>query len=223
MARPQSNRRVCLGDAIPRVFKPAGIPLQDLEEVELTEDQLEAVRLADGECLYQTAAARRMGVSRQTFGKILAEARRSIARALVGGKALRITGGTVIREEISPVHTKIAVPTRDRFVDSHFGHCEAFTVFEVSRDSLVSEKVIPSAHGCGCKSNIVATLAGEGVTLMIAGNMGAGAVRTLNGHGIMVLRGASGEARAAVEAWLAGSLADSGEVCREHDHGESDH
>lgn len=71
-------------------FKPAGIPLRDLGEIELAPDELEAVRLADDEDLYNTEGAKRMGVSRQTFDRILNRARRKIAAALVHGQALRI-------------------------------------------------------------------------------------------------------------------------------------
>jgi predicted DNA-binding protein (UPF0251 family) len=71
-------------------FKPAGIPLYDLQEIELGADELEAVRLADDEDLYNTEAAKRMGVSRQTFDRIVGRARRKIASALVHGHALRV-------------------------------------------------------------------------------------------------------------------------------------
>lgn len=77
------------------LFKPAGIPARELEEVVVTLDELEAIRLADVEGLYQEAAAARMAVSRPTFGRILDGARRKVADALVRGKALRIEGGPV--------------------------------------------------------------------------------------------------------------------------------
>ena len=78
-------------------YKPQGIPLAGLEEIMLGEDELEAVRLADVEGLYHDAAAQRMNVSRPTFGRILAQARRSVATAITQGKALRIGGGVVER------------------------------------------------------------------------------------------------------------------------------
>lgn len=74
-------------------FKPRGIPLSELELVNLTVDEFEAVRLADYEGLYQEQAAKRMGVSRPTFGNILAAARKKIADALVNSRAIRIEGG----------------------------------------------------------------------------------------------------------------------------------
>jgi predicted DNA-binding protein (UPF0251 family) len=74
-------------------FKPRGIPMIYLEEVALSVDELEAVRLADMEGQYHEKAARSMGVSRATFGRIVETARRKIAQALVLGKALKIEGG----------------------------------------------------------------------------------------------------------------------------------
>jgi predicted DNA-binding protein (UPF0251 family) len=75
------------------VFKPAGTPARELEQVELTLDELEALRLADLEGLYQEEAAVRMGVSRPTFARIVETARRKVAEALVVGKLLAIRGG----------------------------------------------------------------------------------------------------------------------------------
>lgn len=78
-----------------KYFKPRGVPLSSLQEVVLTLDEFEALRLADFEGLYQEEAAKRMGVSRQTFGRILEEAHRKVADALVNAKALRVEGGVV--------------------------------------------------------------------------------------------------------------------------------
>jgi len=92
--RPPCPRRV---SEPPRFayFKPAGIPASVLEEVALSVDELEALRLADLEGLYQEQAAARMGVSRATFARIVEAARRKVAGALVHGRALRIAGGPV--------------------------------------------------------------------------------------------------------------------------------
>jgi predicted DNA-binding protein (UPF0251 family) len=74
-------------------FKPRGIPLSMLEEVILSVDEFEAVRLADLDGLYQEQAAEKMNVSRQTFGRIIESAHKKVADALVRGKALKIEGG----------------------------------------------------------------------------------------------------------------------------------
>jgi predicted DNA-binding protein (UPF0251 family) len=74
-------------------FKPRAIPLRDLSEARLSVEGYEAIRLADLEALTMENAALRMGVSRHTFGRILAEGRKAVADALVHGRALRIAGG----------------------------------------------------------------------------------------------------------------------------------
>ena len=76
-------------------FKPAGIPASRLDCITLTVDELEAIRLADLEGLYQEEAAKKMGVSRQTFGRIVLSAHRKIADVLVNGKILYVKGGNV--------------------------------------------------------------------------------------------------------------------------------
>lgn len=98
MARPCKCRRIGCN---PRAgyFKPRGIPVRHLQEVILTLDELEAVRLADLEGMYQEQAASRMNVSRQTFGNIIISAHRKIADALLNAKALKIDGGTYVRAE----------------------------------------------------------------------------------------------------------------------------
>lgn len=89
MARPRKCRFVgCRPNAY--YFKPRGIPLFKLEEVSLHMDEVEALRLADYEGLYHEDAAQRMKISRATFGRIIDQARRKVAEALLKGKALRI-------------------------------------------------------------------------------------------------------------------------------------
>ncbi len=94
MARPKCCRRISEQPAC-SVFKPAGIPISVLDEVVLSMDEFEAIRLADLHGLYHEQAAERMNVSRQTFGRIVESARRKIAQALSKGLALRIEGGEV--------------------------------------------------------------------------------------------------------------------------------
>ena len=102
MPRPRLPRVVA---DVPKAayFKPQGVRLRDLPEVRLSVEGLEALRLADLEGLTAEEAARDMGVSRHTFGRVLAEARANVARALVYGAALRIEGG----------HYRLAGPQND--------------------------------------------------------------------------------------------------------------
>ncbi len=92
MARPRNCRQVGLMPGSD-YFKPRGIPLSMLEEVTLTVDEFEAIRLADLDGLYQEQAAEKMRVSRPTFGRIIEAAHKKVAEALVKGKALKIEGG----------------------------------------------------------------------------------------------------------------------------------
>lgn len=99
MPRPKCCRRIAGAPAC-RKFTPVGVPARTLaapaESVALDLDEYEAIRLADHEGLYQEQAAGRMGVSRQTFGRMVESARRKVARALVLGLQLTIE---VPREE----------------------------------------------------------------------------------------------------------------------------
>jgi uncharacterized protein len=86
------------------VYKPAGIALNDLNQVSLLPEELEALRLADLKGLSQADAASQMQVSRSTFQRILARARRQVALALVDGHALRI-------EQVDPA-TNLVIRSR---------------------------------------------------------------------------------------------------------------
>jgi predicted DNA-binding protein (UPF0251 family) len=92
VARPPIERAV---GGVPRVtlFKPAGVPARDLEQLQLAVDELEAIRLVDLEGLSHEQAAEVMAVSRQTVGRVLECGRGKVADALVGGKAIVIGGG----------------------------------------------------------------------------------------------------------------------------------
>ncbi len=71
-------------------FKPKGIPLKDLEVVELLSDELEALKLSDSDNLDQTSSANKMNISQPTFARLLASARRKVSDAVVFGKAIKI-------------------------------------------------------------------------------------------------------------------------------------
>ena len=112
---------------------------------------------------------------------------------------------------------KIALPSLNNNIDDHFGHCEYFTVLTVDENKkIIAEERVQSPNGCGCKSNIVGTLSAMGVTMMLAGNIGGGAVNVLNNSNIQVIRGCSGDVKTVAEQWLAGNVSDSGIVCHQH-------
>ena len=91
---PRPCKRRCV-NAVPGAvyFKPRGIPMSKLGEVVVGLDGFEALRLSDLEGLDQSRASAQMGISRQTYGRILSSARHTIAQALVHGMAVRIEGG----------------------------------------------------------------------------------------------------------------------------------
>jgi predicted DNA-binding protein (UPF0251 family) len=96
--RPR-KRRILARAPRPIIYKPAGVPLDELRRVTLLHEEQEALRLADLEGLTQAEAAERMGVSRSTFQRIVTRARRQVALALMERHALQIEGGTF---EVSP-------------------------------------------------------------------------------------------------------------------------
>jgi len=89
MVRPRMCRRVSFRPKA-HYFKPQGIPMSQLEEVVLSKEELEAVKIKDFDGLEQTQAAEKMKTSQSTFQRILASARKKIAEAIVRGQALKI-------------------------------------------------------------------------------------------------------------------------------------
>ena len=118
---------------------------------------------------------------------------------------------------------KIAVPvTADNFVDSHFGHCGSYGVYTIDeKNEITGFQKIQSPQGCGCKSDIASVLAADGVSVMLAGGIGAGAINVLNNSGIQVVRGCQGKADELVRLYANGMVTDSGSSCSHHDQHHS--
>jgi len=112
---------------------------------------------------------------------------------------------------------KLAIPTRAGEVDEHFGHCESFTIyaFDDGKKVVGQERFTPPP-ACGCKSNLIPTLVDKGVSVLVAGNMGEGAVLRLREAGIQVFRGAKGDVAEAAQAWVEGRLKDAQILCAGH-------
>jgi predicted Fe-Mo cluster-binding NifX family protein len=113
---------------------------------------------------------------------------------------------------------KIAVPvTKSNQIDEHFGHCELYNVYNIIDNGEISGiESIPSPQGCGCKSNIAGDLAAKGVSIMLAGGIGGGAINVLNYSGIEVVRGCSGDATEVVKLFIQGNIVDKGSSCQQH-------
>ncbi len=113
---------------------------------------------------------------------------------------------------------KIAIPTRENNVDNHFGHCSYYTIITIDdNNNIIAEDTLESPEGCGCKSNIASTLNQMGVSIMLAGNIGQGAVNKLSESQIKVVRGCSGEVKDVVRRYLAGEISDNKQICDHHD------
>ena len=95
MPKNKKNRWVNIPPAV-YYFKPAGVPVNRLMEIVLSLEEYEAIRLSDYDGLKHDEAAVRMGVSRPTFTRVLAEARQKLADAVINGKAIIIDGGNYV-------------------------------------------------------------------------------------------------------------------------------
>ncbi|MDD2590436.1 MAG: NifB/NifX family molybdenum-iron cluster-binding protein [Fermentimonas sp.] len=122
---------------------------------------------------------------------------------------------------------KIAVPTKENNqIDSHFGHCEFYTIYTVSEENEIEGKqTLQSPAGCGCKSNIATDLSEMGVQIMLVGGIGEGAINKLASCNIQVIRNCKGDVDHLVNDFLEGVLKDGGVNCRSHEiHGQdADH
>jgi predicted DNA-binding protein (UPF0251 family) len=90
MPRPKRRRIIKFNPSV-RYFKPRGVPLRHLQEVNIKPDELQALKLYDVDGLSQIKAAKKMGISQPTFGRILKRAYHKIAQALIKGQAIRLT------------------------------------------------------------------------------------------------------------------------------------
>lgn len=90
MVRPRLRRRIRFNPNV-IYYKPQGVPLRLLEDIELTTEELEALRLKNIKDLDQIECAKKMRTSQSTFQRILSSAYRKITEALIEGKAIKIT------------------------------------------------------------------------------------------------------------------------------------
>lgn len=117
---------------------------------------------------------------------------------------------------------KIAVTYENGQVFQHFGHTQQFKIYEVAGDKITGTEVInTNGNGHGALAGF---LMQRGVDTLICGGIGGGAQMALAAAGIRLYGGVSGDADAAVNALLAGSLGYNPNVrCDHHDHGEGGH
>lgn len=243
MARPGKQRFVCRmpGCLNFRPVKPqptnsntsasqTKTPERNTIEILLSIEEYEVIRLMDYEGRTQQEAAAQMGVSRATIQALYAEARKKMARFLVEGTALRLTGGSYelcSNGSICNMNTynkgekkmKIAVTYENGQVFQHFGHTEQFKVYEVEDGKVLSSEIVDTngqGHGA-----LAGFLFGGGISVLICGGIGGGARNALAEAGIELYPGASGDADAQVESFLQGKLQyDPNTMCNHHSHEE---
>lgn len=239
MARPVRCRRICFEPQYDS-FAPCG--KKSKEQVLLTVDEFEAVRLIDHEKKTHEQCARQMEISRTTVTEMYEKARTKIADCLVGGKTLCISGGNymlcdgsarsccgkkcgraeftakIAGERKEDRIMKVAVTYENGNVFPHFGHTEQFKVYEIEDGKVVRAQVVDtngSGHGA-----LARMLSGLNVDTLVCGGIGAGAQTALAETGINLYGGVSGSADEAVEALLAGRLVFNPDVhCEHHEHG----
>ncbi|MBQ4507256.1 MAG: DUF134 domain-containing protein [Firmicutes bacterium] len=227
MPRPVRCRRI---ERLPvyRSFSPDDA--EAAENVIMTVDEYEALRLLDGEGLTQGGCAARMNISRTTVTAIYDSARKKIADALVHGKRLLIAGGSfeysavVIAQSIiekGRSTMRIAVTYENGEVFQHFGHSEHFKLYDVVDGKITAEQVVDtngSGHG-----ELAGFLKAAEADVLICGGIGRGAQMALEEAGIDYYAGVQGSADEAVKAFAAGTLEyDPDAHCDHHEHHEGD-
>lgn len=224
MTRPCCVRRIGFVPGV-TYFKPAGIPLKDLEEINVTLDELEALRLADLNGLYQEQAAEQMKISRPTFSRVIESARKKVADALIRGRALRLEGGPVVIQNERKKKMKVCIPVEnDRGLESqvygHFGSAPLFVLAdtETMRVEPLANSDRGHIHG---QCSPVKALAGLKPDAVLVGGIGPGALHGLRSLGIRVFRCDDVTVAEALRRLNAGELQEMDEVatCAGHSHG----
>lgn len=234
MPRPMKCRKIC---HFPQTleFMPVPPP-EDKDPVILSVDEYETIRLIDKEGFNQEQCGGFMEVARTSVQRIYESARKKLADSIVDGRPLRIEGGDFslcsgqdcsfgmdgcIKQAYQKAKgdeiMRIAVTYENGQVFQHFGHTEAFKVYDVEDGKVVSAEVVDTnGSGHGALAGVLTALHAD---VLICGGIGGGAQMALDAAGIRWYGGVSGEADKAVEALLAGSLAYDPDVkCSHHDH-----
>ena len=207
-----------------RSFSPDDITAS--ENVHMTVDEFEALRLLDAEGLTQEGCASRMNIARTTVTAIYDSARKKVADALVNGKRLLITGGHC---EFEPVEIKqviiekgkdtmrIAVTFENGKIFKHFGHTEQFKLFDVEDGKIVNEQVVnTNGSGHGALAGFLQAVKAD---VLICGGIGMGAQMALADAGIKLYAGVQGSADDAAKALAEGNLEyDPDAHCDHHGH-----
>lgn len=187
----------------------------------LSLEEYETIRLIDYLGYSQLECAHQMEVSRATIVALYNNARKKIARFLLEGCDLEINGGHYqINYQEGDSIMKIAVTCVNGQVFQHFGHCPSFLICYVEDGKIISTEMLNTeGHGCGMLAGF---LKENGVDVVICGGIGGGAKNHIEASGMKLLPGASGDALAQVESYIAGTLNyDPNTECDHHKHDEN--
>ncbi|MEE0868142.1 MAG: DUF134 domain-containing protein [Clostridia bacterium] len=236
MARPKRCRRVCREPIISN-FVPKDI--ESPQDVVLSVDEYEVIRLVDLEKLSHEECAKNMDISRTTVTEIYESAREKIAECLVHGKELVISGGNYCLCQGDLPHCmkkcmksnikllkgentmRVAVTYENGEIYGHFGHTQQFKIYDIEDGKIVKSEVVDtngSGHGA-----LAGFLSDAGVDTLICGGIGGGAQTALLCAGIKLYAGITGNADDAVAKLLEGELEHNPNANCNHHHGEHGH
>ena len=242
MARPSKSKKVLRLPSYQQFFAEGREDTGN--QLILSVEEYEALRLLDYLGMNQEEAAKAMEVGRGTVQMLYAEARKKTARFLVEGTPLRIEGGSYElagqsrgdSDEKGVFRMKIAVTYENGQVFQHFGHTEQFKIYTVEDGKVVSSEVVgTNGQGHGALAGF---LKERGIDTLICGGIGGGARNALSEAGVRLFPGAAGNADEQVDSFLKGQLAydpdttcnhhgeghhGEGHQCGGHDHGEGHH
>ncbi|MGN0324155.1 MAG: DUF134 domain-containing protein [Oliverpabstia sp.] len=241
MARPIRCRRIC-AEPVYDSFIPKGRFTKD--NIILTVDEYEVIRLIDLEKFTHEQCAKQMDISRTTVTEVYKSAREKLADSIVNGKSLLISGGhyrvcdnsdvcycrkdcnkTFIAEKIQEKgenQMRIAVTYENGMIFQHFGHTEKFKLYDVENDKIVHTQIVDTnGQGHGALSVFLTNFKTD---ILICGGIGGGAQTALSEAGIKLYGGVSGSADEAVNAYLNGGLNFNPDVhCEHHEHHDGGH
>ena len=225
MPRPHRCRKIEYSPVF-RSFSPDDIVAED--DIIMTIDEFECIRLIDNEGLTQEVCASRMNISRTTVTSIYDHGRKKLAQMLVYGKRLLISGGhcqfnpyklpdTIIKK--GNVIMRIAVTYENGQIFQHFGHTSQFKLYDVDEGKIVNEQIVDTnGHGHGALGGFLKSLE---VDALICGGIGMGAQLALSDAGIQLYGGVKGSADDAAKALAEGTLTyDPDAKCDHHGHHE---
>ena len=238
MPRPVKSRKVCHYPQT-QAFHPIS-DNENKDPVVLWVEEYEAIRLIDKEGFSQEQCSAFMQIARTTVQRIYETARQKIATALVEGRPLRIEGGDYTicdGQNLDCGHyackkyqyrqqycnekgdhiMRIAVTYANEEIFQHFGHTEQFKIYDVENGTIVASQIVDTnGSGHGALAGVLTALNAD---VLICGGIGGGAQMALVAAGIKLYGGVSGNADAAVAAFVEGKLEYNPDVrCNHHDH-----